>query len=189
MTFMYSWCLKCIEGTKLIGIKSIFFDEQVLQLFFPFATLKGCNPKGHPPESCRVPLHLSLPQLGLVSSRGQLFSSALPLALPRTCILLQWGLQSRGTTGSLIIYNFYEVLKLNGEHSGLNILSRVCLYFLLRLLFHNQNWLTEEIENWFISRPLEKLLLCRHPQNAVKLNIVKFYTFSKGSFSWFFPSR
>lgn len=68
MTFMWSWCLKCIEGKTLIGIKSIFFDERVLQLFFPFAILKGCNPKGHPPEFCRVPLHLSLPQLALLAA-------------------------------------------------------------------------------------------------------------------------
>lgn len=135
VTFMYSWCLKCIEGMTLIGTKSIYFDEEVLQLFSLFATLKWCNPKGHPPEFCRVLLHLSLPQLGLASSRGQLSSSALPLALPRTCILPQWGLQGCGTTGSLILCNFYEVLKLDGEHSGLSILSRVCLYFLLRICF------------------------------------------------------
>lgn len=166
MTFMYSWCLKCIEGRTLIGIKSIFFDEQVLQLFSLFATVKRCNPKGHPPEFCRVPLHLSLPQLGLASSRGQLSSSTLPLALPRTCILLQWGLQSHGTTGSLIIYHFYEVLKLDGEHSGLNILSRVFLYFLLRLCFIIRID-SQRRQNCFTSRPLENILLCRHPQIAV----------------------
>lgn len=129
MTFMYSWCLKCIEGKTLIEIKSIFFDEQVLQLFFPFATLKGCSPKGHPPEFCRVPIHPSLPQLGLASSRGQLSPPALPLSLLTTCILLQWRLHSHETTGSSIIYNFYEVFKLKGAHSGLNILSGVVFVF------------------------------------------------------------
>lgn len=72
--FIYSWYLKCIEGKTLIGIKSIFFDGQLFQLFFTFATLKGCNPGGHPPEVCRVPLHLALPQSGLASSGGQLSS-------------------------------------------------------------------------------------------------------------------
>lgn len=85
--------------------------------------LKGCNSEGHPPEVCRVPLHVALPQSGLASSGGQPSSVALPLALARTCILLQWGLQSCGTTRSLIIYSFYELSKLNGGHSGLNILS------------------------------------------------------------------
>lgn len=85
--------------------------------------LEGCIPEGHPPEVCRVPLHLALPQSGLASSGGQPSSGVLPLALARTCILLQWGLQRCRTTGSLIICIFYEVSKLNGGHSGLHILS------------------------------------------------------------------
>lgn len=123
MTFIYSKCLKCIEGKTLTRIKSIYFDGQLLQLFFPFALLKGCIPEGHPPEDCRIPLHLAFPQSGPANSGGQPSSGALLLALAGTCILLQWGLQSCGTTGSLIICIFYEVSKLSGGHSGLNILS------------------------------------------------------------------
>ena len=51
-------------------------------------------------KSARVPLHLAIPQSGLASSGGQLCSVAVPLALARTGVLLQWGLQSCGTTGS-----------------------------------------------------------------------------------------
>jgi len=53
MTFIYSWCLKCIEGKTLIGIKSVFIDGQLFQLFLALAALKGHNAEGHPPEVCK----------------------------------------------------------------------------------------------------------------------------------------
>lgn len=41
-------------------------------------------------EVCRVPLRLSLLQSDLDSTRSHLSSVALPLALAKTYILLQW---------------------------------------------------------------------------------------------------
>lgn len=102
---------------------------------FPICYTEGMQPQGSSSRILQSSSASLFTTIGLASSRGQLSSSALPLASPRTCILLQWVLQSHRTTGSLIIYNCYEVFKLNGGHSGLNILSGVYLYFLLRLCF------------------------------------------------------
>lgn len=130
---------------------------------FPIYYTEGMQPQG---SSSRILKSSSLfTTASLASSKGQLSPPALPLDLPRTCILLQWGLQSHGTTGSLIIYNFYEVFKLNGAHSGLSILSGVVSVFPAYTLLHNQNWLTGEIELFYFQATWK--LLCRHPQIAV----------------------